>query len=155
MFYPSTDWTGDNAREASESAYFSSSQELDSRVSRFDAGKKRIKSIVSAESKNKHFEEKEESSEVKNSGASVMAKETQLRSVDSINCEVLSRIYPLHSRQDEYIFYKRMMEMKGLRFELSVTSMLRATKFRPFQQQLCTPINCGSTLQTGPHMRGY
>jgi len=155
MFYPSTDWTGDNAREASESAYFSSSLEVDSRASRYDPGKKRIKNIVSAESKNKSYEEKEESSEVKNSGSSVMAKETQWKSLNTISCEVLSRSFPLQSRQDEFILYTRMMEMKGLRFELSVTSMLRATKFRPFQQQLCTPINCGSTLQTGPHMRGY
>jgi len=48
-----------------------------------------------------------------------------------------------------------MMETKGLKFELPVTSVQRATKFRPFQKKLCTPIHFGVTLMTGAHMRGF
>jgi len=122
-----------------------------------DGEKKRVKNIVSSESKNKHYEEKKESCEVKNSAVSVMAKETQEESCDSIDHQVIFPSYPLNSNfsQDEFLLYSRMMEANGLRFELSVTSMLRATKFKPFQKKLYTPINFGSTLHTGPHMRGY
>jgi len=91
------------------------------------------------------------------SGSSVMIIETQEHCLNSVRAEGSHQWPSLNSipRHNEFDGYIRMMEMKGLKFELPVTSMLRATKFRPFKKKLCTPIRFGVTLMTGAHMRGF
>ena len=90
-------------------------------------------------------------------GNSVMIKQIQEHSFDSVAGQEVT-LWPTVDFSicgDEFDGYVRMMEMKGLKFELPVTSVLRATKFSPFQKATCTPIRFGITLMTGAHMRGF
>jgi len=58
------------------------------------------------------------------------------------------------TQHDVFEGHLRMMEMQGLKYELPVSTVLRATEFNPFQKKLC-PFRCGKNLKTGPHMRGF
>jgi len=91
---------------------------------------------------------------VSNSDSSLMIIETQEQGFNSVKDQGWPTENSL-TQHDAFDGYLRMMEMRGLKFELPVSSVLRATKFWPFRKKLCLPIRFGVTLMTGTHMRGF